>query len=414
MIKTIVLYDVDIDLLYPLTYTRSISDIRIGLYTIREKWYHLLKNEIENLLLEDIKIHTSSHLSFKYLNYYHGNNTLDGSNTLYIRSNIIPNEELVKFLINLPTSTSLLDLDNNTIAYRLDIELVENFNILYYESDIININNIWNILDIFPEEIKSDLSLFKLNNPSYEDKINKSYKSVILSLPRKSINDSHEEKSNNIYYIGKTYNIHSTSCLNIDYGSIYIGDNVTIEEFVLIRGPVIICDNTIIKTHSQIKGPVVIGNTCKIGGEVEHSIIMDYTNKAHYGYLGRSIIGEWCNLGAGTTTSTLKNNYSNVRINNIDTERMFIGTFMGDHVNTAVNTVFNPGTLVGPVCNIFEDPHTIGLYLTTDKPNIIKPFTWGKINEYVLDKAIVTAKKKMKRRNVEIDIFNMFKHIKNN
>ena len=192
--------------------------------------------------------------------------------------------------------------------------------------------------------------------------------------------------------------------LNDDDGPIIVDEDVTIMEGAMIRGPVHICKGSIIKMGAKIYGPTVIGPYCKIGGEVSSCIFVGYSNKAHEGFLGHSIIGEWCNIGAGTSNSNLKNNYDDVKIWDYsakkfkDSGQQFLGMYIGDHSKCAINTSFNTGTTIGVNCNIFG---------TGFPRNYIPSFSWGGSSgykEYDIEKAINTAKIVMKRRDIEMSI----------
>lgn len=355
----IILSDIYPQEVYPLTYTRSVSDISIGYYTIKEKWCNLFKNKgIES---DEIKIIVRDHLFYKYRNDVFLESVGRDHDCIFINLAVLPDIELVDKIFNLKMF-DIIEQNGDFIAGKETPPPFYPCNDITKIDDAKIINKPWDILKYLESEIISDINYLHQNG--------------------------HKSGINN--------KIHNTSCINTDNGPVWLGQNVTVEEFALIRGPAIIGDNTIIKAFAQIKGPVTIGKSCKVGGEVEHSIIMNYTNKSHAGYLGRSIIGEWCNLGANTTTSTLKNNYSNIRINDIDTGELFLGTFTGDYVNTAVNTVFNPGTIIGCVCNVFSEKSSV-------IPRELKSFSWGIEDEdYEYSKAIETIRIKMKRRNVEM------------
>ena len=190
--------------------------------------------------------------------------------------------------------------------------------------------------------------------------------------------------------------------LNDDDGPIIIEEDVTIMEGAMIRGPVHICKGSVIKMGAKIYGPTIIGPYCKISGEVSNSIFLGYSNKAHDGFLGHSIIGEWCNIGAGTSNSNLKNNYETVKMWDYwdkkfkDSEKQFLGLYMGDHTKCAINTSFNTGTTVGVNCNIFGSGFP---------RNYISSFSWGGTSgykDYDIEKALQTAKIVMKRRGVKM------------
>ena len=194
----------------------------------------------------------------------------------------------------------------------------------------------------------------------------------------------------------------SSPFLNDEEGPIFIEEDVTIMEGAMIRGPVYICKGTVIKMGSKIYGPTIIGPFCKIAGEISNCIFLGYSNKAHHGFIGHSIIGEWCNIGAGTSNSNLKNNYETVKMWDYnekkfkDTQEQFLGLFFGDHSKCAINTSFNTGTTVGINCNIFG---------SSFPRNYVPSFSWGGSSgykDYNVKKAIETAKKVMSRRSIKM------------
>ncbi|MFW6138584.1 MAG: GlmU family protein [Spirochaetota bacterium] len=201
-------------------------------------------------------------------------------------------------------------------------------------------------------------------------------------------------------YIGKGSKIKPGGVLDAEQGPIYIGEDVTVLPNSFIQGPAFIGNGSRIKTGAKIYEGTTIGEVCKVGGEVEESIIHSYSNKQHDGFLGHSYLGMWCNLGAGTSNSDLKNNYGNVKVplggGVVDSGRMFVGLTMGDHSKTGINTMFNTGTVVGVMCNIFGEGFP---------PKFIPSFGWGGksgLHTHELEKAIQTAGKVMQRRKKEL------------
>jgi len=210
------------------------------------------------------------------------------------------------------------------------------------------------------------------------------------------------DMSNFLNHVKSNIDCSSNPFLNDDDGPILIEDGVTIMEGAMIRGPVHICKGSVIKMGAKIYGPTIVGPYCKISGEVSNSIFLGYSNKAHDGFLGHSIIGEWCNIGAGTSNSNLKNNYETVKIWDYsetkfkDSKQQFLGLYMGDHTKCAINTSFNTGTTVGVNCNIFGAGFP---------RNYIPSFSWGGYSgykEYDIEKALQTAKIVMKRRGLNM------------
>ncbi|MGL5234723.1 MAG: glucose-1-phosphate thymidylyltransferase, partial [Empedobacter falsenii] len=190
------------------------------------------------------------------------------------------------------------------------------------------------------------------------------------------------------------------SILNASEGPIYIGKDAEIMEGSMIRGGLALCEHATVKMGAKIYPGTTIGPYCKVCGELSNVVLIGYTNKGHDGYLGNSVLGEWCNLGAGTNNSNLKNNYDIVKIWSYREQRFvktglqFCGVIMGDHGKAAINTQINTGTVVGICANIFQ---------TGFPPNVIKHYSWGGNSDapvYNLDRACEAAERMMKRRKI--------------
>jgi len=201
-------------------------------------------------------------------------------------------------------------------------------------------------------------------------------------------------------FIGKGSKIKPCVVLDAENGPIYIGENVTVFPNSVVEGPAYIGDETKLKINAKIYENTSIGPVCKVGGEVEGSILHGYSNKQHDGFLGHAYIGEWCNLGAGTSNSDLKNNYGTVKVyingKVVDSGSMFVGLTMGDHSKSGVNTMFNTGTVVGVCANIFGAGFP---------PKFIPSFSWGGasgLTTYEFSKGLEVAKRVMARRNVRL------------
>ncbi len=208
-------------------------------------------------------------------------------------------------------------------------------------------------------------------------------------------------------HLGKNVKIEGCTIINLTKGDVYISDNTILKNFNSIEGPAFIGENNLIDS-ATIRGPFISGKVCKISGEVEETIFFDYVNKHHYGFIGHSIICRWVNLGAGTTNSDLKNNYSTVKIYNgksfVDSGMQKLGSIIGEHTRTAIGTMINTGTVIGPFSNIFLD---------IKNKKYIKPFSWGdETNIYDIEKLIEDIKKVMIRRN-EIPDKNYIERVKN-
>jgi UDP-N-acetylglucosamine diphosphorylase/glucosamine-1-phosphate N-acetyltransferase len=194
-----------------------------------------------------------------------------------------------------------------------------------------------------------------------------------------------------------------SAVLNANAGPIYIGKNAEIQEGSLVRGAFAICEGSILHMGSKMRGDNTIGPYCKVGGEITNSIFMGYSNKAHEGYLGNSVVGEWCNIGADTNTSNMKNDYGNIKLWSyvenklVDSGLQFCGLMMGDHSKAGINTMFNTGSVVGVSANIFGGDFP---------PKYVPSFSWGGakgLEVYLLDKALDVADKAMQRRGKSLE-----------
>ena len=202
-------------------------------------------------------------------------------------------------------------------------------------------------------------------------------------------------------FIHRQSTIHDFTALDATNGPIYIDEDVVIHPFTKITGPCYIGKHSTINAHTDITN-THIGAHCKIGGEIKNSIIQSYSNKAHFGFLGDSLVGEWVNLGAGTTTSNLKLSYGNIQSSDnasketMDTKKQFLGTLFGDYVKTGIQSAFECGTIISSACS---------LYGTAVHPKFVPPFTWGQVNEYQhqnITAFVETLERTMARRNITL------------
>ncbi|MCF6352773.1 MAG: GlmU family protein [Cyclobacteriaceae bacterium] len=315
--------------LLPFTYTRPMSEIRVGILTITEKW--------ESWLGDSVSYLTEEYLSNKYPTAFKEEN-------LYITGNLCPNKQLVAAINALQLNQKLVkegvllaSMQGKTTSKQLG----EGCKAIEFEEDITLITQNWHI--------------FK-NNGS---QIRKDYKLITTGRKSETINDPYTRtyKLENIF-IEEGASIKDAT-LNAENGPIYIGKEASIEEGAIIRGPFAICHNSTVNTNARMRGDITIGPWSKVGGEVSNSVIFGFSNKGHDGFLGNSVLGEWCNIGADTNTSNLKNNYDLIKVWDYDkggflnTGEQFCGLMMGDHSKCGINTMFNTGTIVGVAANIF-------------------------------------------------------------
>ncbi len=356
--------------LLPFTYTRPVADIRVGILTIREKWEAHLGSTITSI--------TEDYLVSKFPMVELEENTL-------INASYTPNDALVEMIQNLKPKQAIFD-GETVVAFRAkeaqeDIDFSA-FEVLNCSESVLAIKNTWSIFQLNGVAIESDFQLITKNRTSQP-------------IPEQVVAFNETQ-----IFIEEGATL-PLCVLNATNGPIYVGKDSEIMEGSLVRGPFALCENSVLKMGSKIYGPTTIGPHSKVGGEVNNSVLFGYSNKAHDGFLGNSVIGEWCNLGADTNTSNLKNNYAEVRLWNYDTENFaktglqFCGLMMGDHSKCAINTMFNTGTVVGVSANVFGSGFP---------RNFIPSFSWGGhsgFSTYLTSKAFEVAKVVMQRRGEE-------------
>lgn len=353
--------------LLPFTFTRPVADIRCGILTIREKWEFILKSSTSTA--------TEAYLAVKWPK-------VELDKNIWINASFFPSENLAQIVGGL-TENQAIFYEDQPIAYfanhgqELDVETYEV--IQYTHDDILKIEHTWDIFSKNHRAITRDFNMITAGRTS-------------LPVPETSpVFGSHE------IFIEEGAVLPLCS-LNTTDGPIYIGKNAEIMEGSMIRGPFALCEGATVKMSSKIYSGTTIGPYSKIGGEVNNSVLFAYSNKGHDGFLGNAVLGEWCNLGADTNNSNLKNNYTEVRIWDYQTESFartglqFCGLMMGDHSKCGINTMFNTGTVVGVSANIFGAGFP---------RNFIPSFSWGGhggMTVYQTSKAFETAKAMMERR----------------
>jgi len=352
----------------PFTYTRPVAELRIGILTLREKW--------EKFLNCKTSTKTEKYLSEKW-------SLKTAKENLYINPTFLPDEKLVKQIKSLKTEEKLI-WENAVIAF---VAKEENSDFTAFKSVEAKEK---------PLHIAYSHDLFSKN----EEAISRDFQ--LLTKGRKSAEIPEDVFVKNKENIFIEEGAKLTNCsLNAENGFIYIGKNAEVMEGVLVRGSLALCNNSYLNMGAKIYGATTIGPYSKVGGEVNNSVIIGYSNKGHEGFLGNSVLGEWCNIGADSNTSNLKNNYAEVRIWDYEAERFsstglqFCGLMMGDHSKCGINTMFNTGTVVGVSANI---------YGAGFPRNFIPSFTWGgssKMITYRINKVFEVAEKVMARRAID-------------
>ena len=360
--------------LLPLTFTKPVAEIRIGILTITEKWEHYLNGKLT--------FQTQEYLNQKYKASY-------TNNAVFINGKICPTPELLAQINQLEFNTGIKK-GSTLIAFRSNIASPLNIAdalISSVETSTMytSVENVWDIFSKNGDAIKADFDLITRGRTSQP-----------LSTSNTVIGDAKQ-----IFL--EEGAIVEASILNTNAGPIYIDKDAEIMEGSVVRGPFSLGEHAVLKLSTKIYGPTTVGPHSKVGGEVNNSVIFAYSNKGHDGFLGNSVIGEWCNLGADTNNSNLKNNYGNVKLYSysqkkmIDTGLQFCGLIMGDHSKCGINTMFNTGTVVGVGANIFGGGFP---------PTHISSFSWGGadgMEEYKFDKMIETASRVFARRNLTVN-----------
>ena len=355
--------------LLPFTFTRPVADIRVGILTIREKWEKQLGSTTTSI--------TEEYLSDKWP-------MVEMENNVMINASFLPNEILVEMIKNLELNQAIFQDEEVVAFYAKEGEEVDfdSFEVIEFTEECIKIENTWDIFQKNDVAIREDFEL--LTEDRYSQPIPKSVN--VLSPENIFI-----EEGAKLEFV----------TLNASTGPIYIGKNAEIMEGSVIRGPFALCESGRVKLATKVYGATTVGPHSVIGGEVNNSVLFGYSNKGHDGFLGNAVLGEWCNIGADSNNSNLKNNYEEVKLWSYETENFaktglqFCGLMMGDHSKCGINTMFNTGTVVGVSTNIFGAGFP---------RNFVPSFSWGGASgftTYVTKKAFDTAKIVMARRNVE-------------
>lgn len=373
--------------LHPFTLTRQMQDIRIGILTIREKWERMMGLPSYDKKEDDYKdLNRSVNID----------EAVEDGVCYMIHGNVLPTAKLVKAIRRLKDGEFIASSGGTGIVFRFTRkEIADRYKIkvgraLTIKEEIKTIQYPWDIFQLNDWAIRQDFKLVTDNR-----------KSKLISKTNSVINSSN-------IFIEKGAKVEH-SIINADTGPVYIGKDAEIMEGCIIRGPFAMGEGACLKMGTKVYGATTLGPRCVVGGEIKNSVLFGYSNKAHDGYLGDSVVGEWCNMGAGSTNSNLKNNASDVKIWTAKGEinaGLKCGLLMGDYSRTAVNTAINTGTVIGVCCNVF------GSGLT---PKYIPNFCWGSegVKRYEYEKALLDIEgwKKLKGQTVTEDEKSILKYI---
>lgn len=359
------------DSLKPFTFLRPVAEIRIGMLTISEKWRRMSGAQVSYL----------AHPSLQEIYP-----PVIEDRQIFINGAVLPAPDLLKAINNLGKGETL-EADGDWIAAVItagDFEegweaCIGRFKKVAYAKQLLHLKEKWDIFQLNGDALKADFDLLTKGRKS-------------AAVPEGTVH------SGNQLFI-EDGAVLRPCIINSGPGPVYIAAGAEVMEGCMIRGGLYLGEGSQLKMGTKIYGPTTIGPHCKIGGEVTNCVIFGYSNKGHDGFLGNSVLGEWCNLGADTNTSNLKNNYSNVRVFDYASGRLensglqFCGLMMGDHSKCSINTMFNTGTVTGIFCNIFGSGFP---------PKYVPSFAWGEGEVFEADKAIDMAKKVMQRRSVSL------------
>lgn len=361
--------------LLPFTFIRPISEIRIGILTISEKW--------ELYLNDEVSFFTDDSLNEQFPLYLEDDN-------LFIAGNILPNKPLAEALLNLNKGEALLNPENQLMALRAgspeQFLQLDKFKKITFSEQYTEIKEKHDIFLHNPQEIIVDFKKIIAN---------------AISAPVSKSNIMIGDKS--LIFLDEGVKIEACT-LNTTEGPIFIGKDVEIMEGSHLRGPLAILEHSVIKMGAKIYGGTTIGPYCKVGGELSNVVMFGYSNKAHDGYLGNGVIGTWCNIGAGTSASNLKNDYGNVRQWNYKTEQFdrtnlqFCGLMMGDHSKCGINVSFNTGTVIGICASVYGSDFQ---HFHIPSFMIGSPNTGYSKN--LFEKITASERAMMMRRNIELD-----------
>lgn len=356
----------------PLTFTRPVAAMRCGILTFSERWQKILENT-------EVTYFTEMYLQDKF-------KSPEEKESLFLVPNFLPTETVIQQIKDLKQGEALV-YEDELIAAKINMKGF-------------SLNQIEKMTDIKEDLVffKRPKDLFTYNHHAIDfdfDLLTKGRASQELSSTNGFLGDKKD------LFIEEGAEI-EFSTLNTKTGKIYIGKNTEVMEGCHLRGPIALCDDSKLNLGAKIYGATTIGPHCKVGGEVNNIIIFGYSSKGHEGFVGNSVIGEWCNFGADTNSSNMKNNYGNVKFWNYrtktfeDTGLQFAGLIVGDHSKTAINTQLNTGTVIGVASNIFKPGFP---------PNLVENFSWGGLKDderFKLDKVYEVAERAMARRKVAL------------
>ncbi len=370
--------------LYPLNNTCAVAELRIGIFTSSERWALNMN--------EDIYLHTEEYLSTLY-------KPIPETTHLWIDASVLPENSLIDDILALKDREALFD-NKGLIAGRAffpnnsfsPLSALQSFKKKYGKEEVKRLEYPWHFFQYNNEALRQDFKY--ITSHKYQE-------------PHPGTNN-YINAENIFIEKGAAINF---SIVNASKGPVYIGRDAVVMEGCMIQGPFALCEGATLKMGSQIYGATTLGPYCIGGGEIKNAVMQGFSNKAHYGYLGDAVIGRWCNLGAGTTNSNIKNTAGKVKmwvksINNYLPVDIKCGVVIGDYTRTAINTTLNTGTIIGVCCNVFGNGAI---------PNYVQDFQWGtkEIVRYDFEKVLIDINnwQKMKGKQLSETECKMLKNV---
>ena len=394
--------------LKPFTLTRPVAALRVGILTLQEKW--------ERSLARVSAVERSSHLTEAYLSEKFPLTV--AADNLLINAAVYPKESLVQQVATLQSGQALAH-EGTLVAARCPED-----SLAHLTAEFVQQNPYATVADSVRQDqftlVTSPDPAVVLRHPwdiftHNEKQLRQDYALVTQSRVSQQITDPYTRIYQPEQVFVEEGAVIRAAIINAEEGPVYIGKNATVHENAVIKGPFAMLENSHVNIGSKIREATTIGPNCKVGGEVKNTVFLANSNKGHEGFVGNSVVGEWCNFGADTNTSNLKNNYQSVRVWSYakgayeNTGLQFCGLLMGDHSKCGINTMFNTGTVVGVFANIFGAGFP---------PKFVPSFTWGGTPGqgdavYSFDKATETLDRILKRRGLVLSSveISLLKHV---
>lgn len=365
--------------LLPLSFTRPICDFRVGITTIREKWASFLP---------DAAIHA---LPVEYLRPRFGQPDDVSEEMLFVSGTVVPDADIAARIVSLKPGQAIV-CEGRTLAFRGAWKTLETHDFPdVFEEDIRHLRLVYDVFIMNPQVLVEDYR-----------RIIADRKSQPLADTNHIIGDLTDKDGNPMIFIEEGAEVEG-AMFNLKEGPVYIGRDAAVMEGCCVRGPIAFCDHSKARMGAKLYGGSTFGPYVKVGGEVDNSVIFGYSNKAHDGYLGNAVVGEWCNIGAGVNCSNLKNDYSKIRLWNYRlhsfarTELQFCGPIIGDHSKLGVNVMLNTATVIGVGVNI----HGAG-FPRVFVPSFLEGSANGGFTDVPVKRFLTIAERVMARRGISL------------